>query len=473
MKYHNSTNYTKHTTMSKILKIPEIETPLTVEFLDYCLQNDIRIDLKYPKHNFHKDTLKTLHEMYYRGDLYLAKYAEVFGLTQGGLLGALKRVGPTLNRKQSIEFYGDQIKAKYKDTMLKEYGVDNAGKSAELRDKAKQTNLQLYGIEHASQSEIVKERMYDTNIRKYGVKIPTQNKEIRDKIDATIKEKYGADSIFASQDFKIKRGLALMQKYPNGIIPVTPEIIEKRKQTSIRLYGVDSPMKSSEIAMRNKASKIKSGRTPNSPDVVYAAQLTKARNDPRYAKTLDIQERRSHYSDADIMEHCRQYSQSAMYVYLHRFGLLEPYMSAVERILVERLKDVIEGEIVIHFRGDDNFDTTPILTDGNCREFDVMLPEFRIVIEVDGLYYHNKDKKEKFYHLDKRLIAAKNGFHLINFTDVDVTEDPDKCIERILSEIEDIPDFNKLKNLKVEDFKVTLRTQNGFEYWDSGTLLTQ
>lgn len=466
--------------MPKILKIPEIETPLTVEFLDHCLQNDIRIDLKYPKHNFHKDTLKSLHEMYYRGDLYLAKYAEVFGLTQGRLLGALKRVGPTLNRKQSIELYGDQIKEKFKDTMIKEYGVDNASKSAEFRDRAKQTNLKLYGVEHASQSDMIKERMYETNIEKYGVRVPTQNKEIRDKIDATVKEKYGANSIFESQDFKIKRGLTLMQKYPNGIIPVTPEIIEKRKQTRSlkqdshphRPQSAESIQKMRESMILNNLERYDVPFTSMLPSTKRKIKDAKRASDNRYNLTCRIIENPQTFSDSEKILHFSGYSASQRNKYLNRFGLLEPYMSAVERILVEKLKNVIGGEIVIHFRGDENFDTTPILTEGNRREFDVMLPELRIVIEVDGLYYHNKDKKEKFYHLDKRLIAAKNGFHLISFTDADISDNPEECIRKILREIEEIPDFNKLKNLNVEDFKVTLRTQNGFEYWDSGTLLT-
>ena len=54
-----------------------------------------------------------------------------------------------------------------------------------------------------------------------------------------------------------------------------------------------------------------------------------------------------------------------------------------------------------------------ILNDGN--ELDIFIPEKKVAIEYDGLYWHcEKNKENKNYHLEKTEECIKNGIRLIH-----------------------------------------------------------
>lgn len=48
------------------------------------------------------------------------------------------------------------------------------------------------------------------------------------------------------------------------------------------------------------------------------------------------------------------------------------------------------------------------------QELDLYIPELNIGIELDGLYWHSDDKKDKNYHLNKTEECEKNGIQLIH-----------------------------------------------------------
>lgn len=56
----------------------------------------------------------------------------------------------------------------------------------------------------------------------------------------------------------------------------------------------------------------------------------------------------------------------------------------------------------------------------NCREilenkeYDIYLPDYKLAIEYNGVYWHSDKFKDKTYHVDKFLRSKNNGIHLIN-----------------------------------------------------------
>jgi hypothetical protein len=50
------------------------------------------------------------------------------------------------------------------------------------------------------------------------------------------------------------------------------------------------------------------------------------------------------------------------------------------------------------------------------KELDILLTDLNIAIELDGLYWHNKDKQ---YHLNKTIEARKKGIQLLHFFDIE------------------------------------------------------
>jgi very-short-patch-repair endonuclease len=67
------------------------------------------------------------------------------------------------------------------------------------------------------------------------------------------------------------------------------------------------------------------------------------------------------------------------------------------------------------------------------KEIDIYLPEFKIAIEYDGLYWHNADFKIKSYHLDKTTQCEDQGIKLIHVFEDEWCNNKDIVKSRLLS----------------------------------------
>ena len=101
---------------------------------------------------------------------------------------------------------------KKKQTMLKNYGIENPMQSEELREKIKQTCLEKYGTTNGGWSKQAQEKIKKSNLKKYGVEFPMQSEELREKIKQTCLEKYGVE-----YTGRVKNGATVFQKYENLI----------------------------------------------------------------------------------------------------------------------------------------------------------------------------------------------------------------------------------------------------------------
>lgn len=104
------------------------------------------------------------------------------------------------NKKTNLIKYGTEcplqnkdIIEKTKNTMLKEYGVDNISKldsireerrsnfGVDVREKSKITWLEKYGVDNPSKSKNIKLKKEETTFKNHGVKNPSQSIEIFEK----------------------------------------------------------------------------------------------------------------------------------------------------------------------------------------------------------------------------------------------------------------------------------------------------
>jgi hypothetical protein len=72
---------------------------------------------------------------------------------------------------------------KGKKTCMEKYGVDNAGKSEEIKKKINESYLKIYGM-HPLKTDEVKNKRIKTCLEKYGGH-PNQNKDVQIKSEAT------------------------------------------------------------------------------------------------------------------------------------------------------------------------------------------------------------------------------------------------------------------------------------------------
>ena len=142
----------------------------------------------------------------------------------------------------------NECKEKYKQTCLQKYGYEYASQSNIVKEKVKYTCLQKYGSECSLSSPIIKEQIKKTNLQKYGAENVFASKIIQDKIKEVNYKKYG-NSIYAlSDDMKNKQKVYIQSLTPE----IIQEMIQKRKQTCIEKYGVETNLLLPEIIEYNK-----------------------------------------------------------------------------------------------------------------------------------------------------------------------------------------------------------------------------
>lgn len=62
-------------------------------------------------------------------------------------------------------------------------------------------------------------------------------------------------------------------------------------------------------------------------------------------------------------------------------------------------------------------------------EVDIFLPQYYLVIEIDGFYHLSTKQQAKDLAKDERLQAA--GYHVLRFTNSQVYQDSKNCLEKI------------------------------------------
>lgn len=79
-------------------------------------------------------------------------------------------------------------------------------------------------------------------------------------------------------------------------------------------------------------------------------------------------------------------------------------ISKKEDEILDTVKSITNKEIIQNNRS--------ILKNG--LELDIYIPDLKLGIEFDGLYWHNEEFKGKDYHLEKTIAAEKENIHLIH-----------------------------------------------------------
>ena len=140
----------------------------------------------------------------------------------------------------------------------KKYGTINGGCSKQALEKIKNTCLKKYGVESTWKIKGIKEKSKETKIKKYN----NPNFVNPQKIKQTKLERYGDENYNNIEKYK----QTCIERYNvdhNWKIPGehdlthTPEALEKKKQTSLKNWGVEHPHQCKEIINKvNNTKKI-------------------------------------------------------------------------------------------------------------------------------------------------------------------------------------------------------------------------
>lgn len=99
------------------------------------------------------------------------------------------------------------------------------------------------------------------------------------------------------------------------------------------------------------------------------------------------------------------------------------------------------------------------------KELDIWIPEHKMAIEVNGLYWHSTDQPFKdTRHIDKFNACRESGIRLLQFTDADIIRRPELIESMILSKLGLLP--NKIMARKCRVVEVGIMAANNlFDQW--------
>lgn len=249
-------------------------------------------------------------------------------------------------------------KEKRKNSVIEKYGVDNIAKLEEVKKKQEKTNIDKYGSKSSFQNESVRKKWRDNIYGKYGKEHVFQLKHVKEASMVTSVVKYGKEHYVQSELYKAKLNeIGFSDKL---------RLINFNKHVS-RYADVGLTF----IKLYNRVLTMV-GECGHKFDIHYDSLKRRIENG---------------YECCVI---CNPINSG---------------QSQEEKVLIGWLKSMNVNLI----EKDRRFGI----------ELDIFIPDKKIAIEFNGLYWHSEIYKDKMYHLHKSSICAENGVRLIHIWEDD------------------------------------------------------
>lgn len=287
------------------------------------------------------------------------------------------------------------------DSMMEIYGVKNPGQMSDHQEKVHRTCQEKYDAPTFQQSEEGKKRLSDawkdktpeemqarldksiaTNMARYDVPNGSQAAHAKEKQMKTNRERHGADWYTQTEEYQEKAQQTFESRYGDKIFFRTKHYHDKVRETSQRTRGVDhftqDPNFKKKMSDRNMEA--------------WGVSCVFQRPDLR-AKAM------KRTSNLEIRLH----------------NMLQNYQ--------------IEYETEYYIRRDEH-----------SHHFDVFLPKYKILIDVDGIYYHAyvedpDGMKSRDDYDDVRLYCVPEGFRYVVLIESDFEREL-RRLQKILQDID-------------------------------------
>lgn len=342
----------------------------------------------------------------------------------------------------------------------------------ETKEKRKLTNIEKYGVDNVAKLQEVKKKQEDTNLKIYGSKSSFQNKDVREKWKRKVKEKYNVDHIFQLDSFKEKSEKTSFEKYGVSHYVKSDEYIKKTIEKNREKYGEDWYTQTNEyIDSSKKSNNIKFGKDYYSQTEKYkdsvkktnivkynvdwyyqsddfkekskisnlgkygSTHYTKSEDYKNYVKTDEyrkkrLDERISFYNDrgfefisSEKIGHVKLKSNNC----LHEFDIHPTNLQRrnLQNLVVCTICNPIDSKQSGQEVNVINWIQSLYKIDTKVRdiikpyELDIYIPDKKIAIEYNGLYWHSEIYKDKKYHLNKMMMCEDNKIDLIQIWEDD------------------------------------------------------
>lgn len=314
-------------------------------------------------------------------------------------------------QKESLKYFNLKPDAWY--ALLKHYEIKKGYRYGDFNDKpTKDILYDLYITQGLGMKEIASKYHINKSFLKllleeYNIPIRSKAESFKIGLSKLYDEK-GKENVESQRVKRIQD--SLMLRYGVSNINYVPGAIEKRKQTNLRKYGVDSWLKTQECRdklnkFKEKNLQLKGFSNPNQINLPENLQKL-LYNKEESIKFLSA-------FDKPTMEKIHGCFPSASYTVLQhwidRLNLKE-YIYYNKRGLED---DVEEALISLNINYDRYKNRGNRKTLENGQELDFYFPEYKIAIEINGNYWHSSERLPKNYHLQKSKLCASKGIRLI------------------------------------------------------------
>lgn len=271
---------------------------------------------------------------------------------------------------------------KYKQTMLKKYGVDNPMKIQYVKDKIKNNNIEKYGVESTNQIEIVKNKKIKSYLKNLNYDNPNKNKQVQ-----------------------LKKRNTCLQKYGKEFVLQVEEIIDKRKSTCINKYNESNWMKTDEAKNIFHTNWLNSENKQNQK--LKVIEFLKERDYELLSDYINI--------NTPIKIKCLKCNFIFEEYWTYEFRQ-SCYCPNCEPAFHNRSR--AEQEISKLFNNYEIIENSRKIIPPY--ELDIYIPSLNLAIEYNGLRYHSSggNDVDKFhvpynYHLNKLNLCNKKNIFLI------------------------------------------------------------
>jgi G:T-mismatch repair DNA endonuclease (very short patch repair protein) len=339
------------------------------------------------------------------------------------------------------DFYCVKCKiVKSEKTCLLKYGVKNPMQNDLVKKLLKNKILDKYGVDHYSKTDDFKVKFKKTSNQKYKCDNPFSNNDVKEEIRKTNNKNFGVDYPMQSDTIRKKSKTTCIEKYGQETYSKTDECKKKIVSSSLENYGVDNPMKSKIIKKKIVDNCIKEhGVTHLSKTDDFKIKIKNHRERLTYEKFKYLLR-----YDYDVLSYSNE-----NFSIIHKdcgttFSIYKGLIIARNRLGVTICTSCnkvglqyssIESEL-IRFLDDNNI--SYIKNDRSIlsgQELDVYLPDQKIAIEVNGLYWHSELYKDKKYHLNKTIKCNKLDINLIHIWEDDWKNKKDIIKSIILNKV--------------------------------------
>ena len=268
-------------------------------------------------------------------------------------------------------------------TNISRYGVDNPMKLPEVKKRLKDSVVNKYGVTNVFQAESTKQKIREHNLELYGTEYPLQSEEYKKHYRQVMMDRYGVSWNSQTDEFK----QAIKDSYD--------DIRKKAKETTKKSFLKTHPY------------------ILDYDDINYTCRCNHPNCNKCECKTYIIPKKIYHSRIQQNIETCTT---------------LKPINEFAKNTTIENYIKAILDEYNINY-------TTNNRKVLQGKEIDIYIPDKKIAIECNGVYWHSSIYKDNKYHYNKYKSCSEHGIQLLTIWEDWIEHKPDIVKSILLSKL--------------------------------------